>query len=256
MNYLRLQSPHTLVRQGLVVAMACTVVAVLGTQSRGGLLALAATAGVLWLRTSGKVISGIALGILLAAAIGFMPDSWVQRMETIQAYDQDESANQRLGIWLIALQLTALRPLLGGGFLATYHQSVVDLVAPGIKARAVHSIWLEVLVEQGVPGFLLWTAMLGGGVLYTLRLARLAAGRDGLRWAYDLARMMQVSIVAYCVGGSFLSLSYWDVFWTLMVTIAATHRLARAAMAGREAGRVISAPQGRSIAPRPVPGTG
>jgi hypothetical protein len=44
-------------------------------------------------------------------------------------------------------------------------------------------------------------------------------------WAYDLARMSQISIVTYLLGGTFLSLSYWDFFWALLIINAAAYRL-------------------------------
>jgi putative inorganic carbon (HCO3(-)) transporter len=46
-----------------------------------------------------------------------------------------------------------------------------------------------------------------------------------------LGRMAQVSIVAYLVSGTFLSLSYWDFYWTLLIAVAATHTLAQRATA-------------------------
>ena len=42
--------------------------------------------------------------------------------------------------------------------------------------------------------------------------------------------MSQVSVVAYLAGGSFLSIAYWDYFWTLMVIVAAAHALVVAAV--------------------------
>jgi probable O-glycosylation ligase (exosortase A-associated) len=230
MNYLRQNSRHAVTRGGLVFAMATTLFAVVGSQSRGGLIALAATSFMLWMRSRGKLLSGIVIAFGVAMAVLFMPESWVARMETIQTFDQDNSARARLRIWEIALMLAFLRPWTGVGFKGTYYRQVTDLVAPGDTARAVHSIWLEVLAEHGFPTFFVWLAALLAGVFYSLRVTRLARGRPDLRWAYDLARMAQVSVVAYCTGGSFLSLSYWDCFWTLMVILGAVHALVVAAV--------------------------
>lgn len=230
MNYLRQQSSHPIVRWGLVLGMASTLMAVVGSQSRGALIGLAATAGVLWLRSPGKIVSGIAIVAALAAAVAFMPDSWVERMNTIQDYNADASAMGRITIWRVAIQLALMRPLTGGGFLGMYFQHIVNQIDPAVEARATHSIWLEVLGEHGFPTFFVWVAVLLAGVLASLRIVRLANGRPDLRWAYDLARMAQVSIVAYCIGGSFLSLSYWDCFWTLMVVLGATQALVVAAV--------------------------
>jgi probable O-glycosylation ligase (exosortase A-associated) len=226
MNYLRLQSPHYLVRIGLMAAMLFSLFAVVGSQSRGALLGLVATAAMLWLRNHGKIVSGIAIGAGIAAAITFMPDSWFGRMNSLNEYYADASAMGRVRIWETAWRLAVMRPLVGAGFRATYSQDIVNLVTPGTTARAVHSIWFEVLGEHGFPGLLIWCGIVLAGIVYSIRITRLVQGRQNLRWAGDLARFSQVSIVAFLVGGTFLSLNYWDFFWTLMVIIAATHQLA------------------------------
>lgn len=241
MNYLRLHSAHRVVRIGLIIGMALMLFSIVGTQSRGALVGLAATAFVLWLRSRGKILSGIALAIGLAGAISFMPQSWVERMETIGSYQQDSSAMGRVEIWMAAFAIAKERPLTGGGFRAVYDQDVVDRYAPGVRARADHSIWFEVISEHGFPTFVVWLGIIGAGLIYSLRIASLARDRPDLRWAYDLARMSQVSVVAYCTGGSFVSIAYWDFFWTILAIVAATHALVIVAVRG-EAGRWVRAP--------------
>jgi probable O-glycosylation ligase (exosortase A-associated) len=225
MNYLRLQSVHRIVRIGLAVAMGFSLLAAIGSQSRGALVGLVATAGVMWLRSSGKLASGVVLVAVVATIIAFMPDSWVQRMNTIQEYGADESAVGRLTIWVTSYKLAAMRPLVGGGFIAQQFPEVVDLVTPGTFARAAHSIWFEVLGEHGFPTTLVWLGIMVCGVAYSIRIARVAKGQPALRWAYDLARMAQVALVAFVVGGSFLSIAYWDFYFTLIVLLGAAWRV-------------------------------
>jgi len=232
MNYLRLQSRYHVVRIGLAAAMACMVFSAIGSQSRGALVALAATVLVFWARSRGKVGSGIALGLLVLPAIAFMPETWVARMQTIREYQEDASAMGRLRVWEAAWRIALARPLTGGGFRGMYSQEIVNQYAPGITARATHSIWFEPLGEHGFVVFALWLGIIVAGLLYSRRIVRMARDRTDCRWAYDFARMSQVSVVAYAAGGTFLSLQYWDVFWTLMATLGATHDLlARGAVA-------------------------
>lgn len=225
MNYLRLHSAHRPVRWVLVASMALTLFAVVGSQSRGALVALVATSAMLWLRSSGKLISGPAIAVALAGAISFMPASWTERMLSIETYSEDASAMGRVRVWGAGLAIALDRPLIGGGFRAVYQQPIVDRYAPGVTARADHSIWFEALSEHGFPTFAVWLGIILAGAYYSLRITSLARDRADLRWAYDLARMSQVSMVAYASGGTFLSLAYWDYFWTLLVVIAATHAL-------------------------------
>jgi probable O-glycosylation ligase (exosortase A-associated) len=235
MNYLRLQSRHVIVRQGMLAAMVSTLVAAIGSQSRGALIALVATGGVFWLRSKGKVVSGIAMLAVGAAVFAFMPDSWVERMNSIQNYEEDGSAMGRITIWLAAFSLALARPLTGGGFRASYSQSIINMVAPGTKARATHSIWFEVMADHGFPGFAIWGAIILAALWYSHRICQTTKGRPDLLWANQLARMSQASAVAYMSGGSFLSLSYWDFSWTLFVLLGATHTLVSAALPSRVA---------------------
>jgi probable O-glycosylation ligase (exosortase A-associated) len=233
MNWLRLQARHAIVRHVMAITMLFTLLAAVGTQSRGALISLVAVAGVLWLRSRGKVLSGIAIALAMVGAIAFMPDSWVERMRTIQDYDADASAMGRIWIWWAAWQIALSRPLLGGGFRAVYQQDIVNRFDPSIPARADHSIWFEALSEQGFLGFAIWLGILLAGTAYSFSITRQTRNRPDLGWAQDLARMSQVSITAYVTGGSFLSLAYWDYFWTILVVLGATRKLV--AEATREA---------------------
>ncbi|TCH96294.1 putative O-glycosylation ligase, exosortase A system-associated [Roseococcus sp. SYP-B2431] len=229
MNYLRLQSQHRVVRNGLAVAMALTLLAAVGSYSRGALLGLCAVAALMWWRSHAKVLSAAVLAVVLTGAITFMPPQWMDRMHTLGEYQADGSATGRLELWGISWKLALDRPLLGTGFTGPYTREVVDRVAPGGPARAVHSIWFELLSEQGFVTFAVWLAMTLTGAYWSQRLIRSTRGRPELAWAHDLGRMSQASLVAYVVSGTFLSLSYWDFYWTLLVVIGATWSIARRA---------------------------
>ncbi|RKK01470.1 putative O-glycosylation ligase, exosortase A system-associated [Pseudoroseomonas wenyumeiae] len=232
MHYLRLHSKHPIVRNLLLAAMLLTLLSIVTSYSRGALLGLLGMGGMMWLRSKRKVVSAIVMTACLAGAIAFMPGQWGERMESIGSYKQDESASERLTLWGISLDLALQRPLVGSGFTGPYTRSVVDTVAPDGPARAVHSIWFELLGEHGFPTFMIWTGLSLTGLFYAIRLARMTRQRPDLAWAHDLGRMAQVSIMAYMVSGSFLSLSYWDFYWTLLVVIAAAYALAKRALAG------------------------
>jgi putative inorganic carbon (HCO3(-)) transporter len=224
MNYLRMESRHAIIRYGLLATMTLTLFAVVGSYSRGALLALGAVAGYFWLKSSNKLITGMLLAIALVTAITFMPESWIDRMNTIEEYQQDTSAASRLAVWHLAWSMAVARPLVGGGFFATYAQPVVDQFVRGGVARAVHSIWFEVLGEHGFPTFFVWVGITIAGAVYARRVIRRATGVPGLEWCVNLAKMAQVSMIAYLVGGSFLSLSYWDYYFTILVAVSAVYQ--------------------------------
>jgi hypothetical protein len=49
----------------------------------------------------------------------------------------------------------------------------------------------------------------------------------GLKWANDLAKLIQVALVGFWVGGSFLGLAYWDYPYILLIVLVLTQRLVR-----------------------------
>ncbi|MEJ0015029.1 MAG: putative O-glycosylation ligase, exosortase A system-associated [Acetobacteraceae bacterium] len=228
MNYLRMESRHPIMRYGITAAMVLTLFAVVGSYSRGALLALGAVSAYFWWKSPGKIVSGALLVIAVATAIMFMPESWMDRMHSIQDYNADDSAMGRLDIWSVAWQMAIQRPLVGGGFFATYTQPVVNMFVPGGTPRAVHSIWFEVLGEHGFPTFFVWFGMTIAGAVYARRAIKLATGVPGLEWSVNLARMIQVSIIAYLVGGTFLSLCYWDYYFTMLAAAVAVYEVVKA----------------------------
>ncbi|HJS86755.1 MAG TPA: putative O-glycosylation ligase, exosortase A system-associated [Acetobacteraceae bacterium] len=248
MNFLRLQSAHRIVRAGLAASMVLTLFAVVGSYSRGALIALAAVAVLFWLKSRRKLLYGALVSGLVAGAVSFMPQGWTERMHTIQSYEQDNSAEARLTMWHTAWLLAKARPLVGSGFYGPYTRVVVDQVDPASPARAVHSIWFETLGEHGFPTFFIWAGMTVAGALASRRIVRAARDRPELAWCADLARMAQVSMVAYLVGGTFLSLCYWDFYFTLLGVVTAVDVYVRRAVSG-----TLAAPAPARWVPRAAP---
>jgi len=250
MNYLRLQSRYPLIRAGFVLAMGISLLTVLASYSRGALLGVIAVAFVFWLRSKRKLVSLVALGCTLGAILAFLPQKWWDRMYTISHYQTQGSAENRLYIWRVAWQLALRHPLTGAGFHATRFPSVIYSVVPeGGKVLDIHGIWFQMLGEQGFIVFFIWLGMILVGTFETFRVLKLTRNLPDLAWASDLARMGQISILAYLVTGTFLPISSWDVFFTMLVAISATRMVV-----GRERAAARSASGQLSWHPAPIVG--
>lgn len=219
LNYLRLQARHKIVRLSLLFVMGICFLAVVASYSRGAFLGIFAVTLVLWWRSRSKVLGMILLGAALGAAIMFMPADWVARMHTIDHYHHDSSAELRLFIWRVAWLLALHHPLTGVGFGATLSSHVVQTVAPATWTIEIHSIWFQALGEQGFPVFFIWVGITLVGLFNARRIMQLTRDRPDLAWANDLGRMVQVSIVAYTVTGTFLPIAYWDIYFTVLVAL-------------------------------------
>ncbi len=216
MRFLQMQSASRLVRWGLGLGMALCAVAILGSYSRGGLMAVAAMGAFLWIKSRKRVAIGIGMMLLVPLLFGVMPDKWFDKMNTISSYEQDGSAMGRINAWHFAFNLAKDRPLTGGGFGAFTDETFAVWAPNPTDVHDAHSIWFLILGEHGFVGLtlfiLLWLQAwrLAGSIIKSCK------GRPDLRWLADLAAMIQVSFIAYWVGGSFLSLAYWDMPYLLL----------------------------------------
>lgn len=235
MFYLHQTSRNKAVRAGLVFSMVTTTFGILGTQSRGALLALCAIAFYLALKSRKPVGMSLLLGGVLACAIAFMPESWSSRMDTIQSYQEDTSAMSRLYVWKTLWNAALDRPVTGVGFAAD-NPVVFQRYAPRYETvegfedavLVAHSIYFQMLGEHGFPGLVLFLAL---GVTTWRTAGRLARQtRDDEEfgaWVPVLMPMLQVSMIGYAVGGAFLSLAYLDLPYyivSIVVLVDATVR--------------------------------
>lgn len=224
MRYLQLQSSNKWVKRGLLVAMMLSAVAILGTQSRGAFLGIMAIGAFFWWKSPRKLESSIMVGVIAAVVLMFMPQTWWDRMNTIQTYDQDASAMGRVNAWWVAWR-TANSRLTGGGA-NMFTPEMFQLYAPDpLDVHDVHSIYFEMLGEQGWIGFLIFITL---AIMVWLRCSLIikAAKKDPQKkWAVDLALMLQVSLIGYATSGAFLGMSYYDYYYDLIAVVLITWRL-------------------------------
>ena len=121
----------------------------------------------------------------------------------------------RINAWWMAWNLAVDRPF-GGGY-DIYWPAIFARYAPNPNVHAAHSIYFQVLGEHGFVGlglFLLLWIMAWRTAGYLRRTGPLL---PATQWTADLGAMTQASLAGYAVGGAFLSLSYWDLPYNLLV---------------------------------------
>ncbi len=222
MRYLHLQEKRKFIKTGLALGMFLTTIAAVGTQSRGALVALVVTGTIFWLKSSKKLSSAvfIVVSVLLVASV--MPESWYERMSTIQGYDADRSAQGRINAWWTAFNVASDR-ILGGGF-EMWGGLVFQQYAPDpSNVRDVHSIYFEILGEHGFVGLALFLSLLCMTWLKCSAVIRTARHNAEFGWARDLAAMLQVSLVGYMSAGAFLGLAYFDYVYHLIAVAVVVH---------------------------------
>lgn len=217
-NFLRGQVSNIWIKRGVLVAMVLCAISVLGSQSRGALIAILIVGIFLILKSKKKILGLTVLLVLGSALFAFMPQSWHERMDTIQNYEQDASAMGRINAWQYSINVANSR-LTGGGF-QSWTPATFAIYAPNPNnVKVAHSIYFGVLADHGWIGLSLFLLILFIAWRSNSWIIKNAREHEELAWTVDLARMLQVSMIAYGSGGVFLSLAYFDLPWHLIAII-------------------------------------
>lgn len=218
LRYLQTTLTGRWAKHAMTVTMLLCAAAALGTHSRGALLAIAAMAAMLWWRGRNRLIGLVVLPVIGVGMLSFMPDAWWERMGTIKTYQEDSSAMGRINAWWFAFNV-AKSHFFGGGFSVTQPWAFAQYAPDPSAIHAAHSIYFMVLGEQGFIGLFLFLALFTCAFLSAGRLRTEARRQPETQWLSDLGGMCQVTLVGYAVGGAFLSLSYWDMPYNVMLIV-------------------------------------
>lgn len=144
-------------------------------------------------------------------------------MQSIENYEDDASAMGRINAWLMAFRL-ANEHIFGGGF-EIYTANIFARYAPVPNdVHAAHSIYFQVLGEHGYVGLILFLLIWFIAFRTAGKIRKEALKRAETQWLQHLAGMCQVSLVGYAVGGSFLSLAYFDLPYNILVMLVVSMR--------------------------------
>lgn len=235
--YLAFHFPKRSLRWFAGFATIMAALAAFGTHSRGTLVGLAVMGVFVALRSKHRILVVPSLAGAVALAMLLAPSNWMQRMETISTFEEDESALTRVYMWDLAKNIADNR-IFGGGFNVFYKDHMNQQYTQNYnltEGRAVHSSFFEVLGEHGYIGFFLFLLILATAFVTLQRISRQTRGDPELKWAHDLARFIQIGIVGYCGTSLTVNLAQFDLYWHLVAiticlnTIVATEFADRAA---------------------------
>ncbi|MBL0915358.1 MAG: putative O-glycosylation ligase, exosortase A system-associated [Sphingopyxis sp.] len=208
------------------LVFACALLPV-GTQARTGLICLAVLAILSLRAVKHRILYMVGAGLLAAAAIPFLPQSYTERMETIRGYKSDQSASTRVAVWAWTWEYAKDNPF-GGGFNA-YLQNRVRVEKEASKpdevasvyeeeSRAYHSAYFEMLGEQGYPGLGLWLLLHLTGLIQMERIRRryLRTRRGEEQWIAPLATALQHGHIVYLIGSLFVAIAFQPFIYMML----------------------------------------
>lgn len=209
-------------------ALAILFIELLNTYSRGGYLAFFVVFFLIiifFTKSNPLIISGVAVVMLLTLPL--LPARYVDRFQTLYSLSdensniiyQESSFRGRTSELLTGWTMFIEHPLLGVGA-ANYpinYQKYTQIVGLEVRseAREAHSLYVEILAETGIIGFLAFA----GIVFFLFRgLARMKSeivmSGNQKEWLSYISAV-QVSLVGYLFSAIFLHGAYIRFFWIL-----------------------------------------
>jgi len=234
--------------------------AAIGTGARTGIVCMAVLAGLYWLQSRQKLVSGFALAILGVLVVIFSPDRWKARMATIDDYQQEASALTRIKVWQWVLDFVRDNPL--GGGLRAYEINVI-LMPPDAynpegwtqRGRSPHSTWFEMLSELGWPGLILFAVLIIVTFITLHRVLRRTRGIEEMLWCSDLAKALGMALLVLMAGSTFIGVGFQPWYWLLFATSFCLGEYVRRALApAKPRGVFVPATEGPASRPPAMPG--
>ena len=228
------------IKLALAGAVVLNIIAILGTYSRGGLIALFIVGGYFWWQSKRRFLYAFLAILVLSVSVEFLPSSWHERMDTIENADKDLSFLGRVLAWKHAVLVANDNIITGGGFKASqvsYIWRSYDaagnfnfIIETGhlshIGFKAAHSIYFQVLGEHGYIGLLIFLGILLTAFRKANAIIKRAKETNQDKETVTLCRLLKVSLLAYCAGGAGVSLAYFDMLYALLaIMYVIDHRI-------------------------------
>ncbi|WP_261344008.1 putative O-glycosylation ligase, exosortase A system-associated [Candidatus Uabimicrobium amorphum] len=216
---------------GLTFLFYLSIFGVVFTYSRGGFLGLVAVVILLQLKAKRNIFI-LVFGALFIGVIVFVsvPEAYKKRILTIFSSEEkrDKSAGSRLHFWKVAVIIANDNPIFGVGpgcFEVAYPRYDFSKGKFG-KRKAVHSCYFQMLSNNGYPGLILFLLLIFTSLLTCIYIRWKVRKRRDLEWVTYCSNTFEVSIIAYCISGAFLSMAYADLIYHLFFLVVALHKTA------------------------------
>ena len=236
-----------------LAAIPLFIYVIIRSDSRGGFLALCATAVgfmVLGFRNVAprlKVVSWL-LPAALLVGIPFMPSSYLDRIRSIWAEDDYNvtSYSGRKNLWRRGMYYAFTHPLTGVGlenFRTAEGRDLAREATPGrgIKWSAPHNSWVQIFAELGLIAGTVFSLLFIVAPYKLIRAYRRNVSTD------LIAPMLGITIITFVVAAFFLSWGYYDLTYILLA-LSANVLMQEQALQAAGAPQPNGSPPGRSVA--------
>lgn len=197
---------------------------VIGTNTRGGQLALATQLIALIVTTKKRLKMLIVIVIIGLVGYRILPAEQKARFEIA---GDDLTSVQRLLYFKHGWQMIKDHPLLGVGYFnfapyfTIYHSE--DLVLERLKERGAelpHNIFIQVGTDTGFTGLSVMLGLVSMGFL-SMRRLRILAENAGDIFLSSMAKGMNLALLGYIIAGQFVTVTYYPFLWVHLAFVVA-----------------------------------
>ncbi|MEZ5287568.1 MAG: O-antigen ligase family protein [Vicinamibacterales bacterium] len=230
--FLFFESRRKIAKPFWIAVLLALVMAIVMTKSRGGTLALMTIGGYYWLKSSRKVLTATLAAVTVVLVLVAAPSSYFDRMG-MMTDTEEGSAQGRILAWKASVGMALQHPFMGVG---AGHFPMAYGLAKGERWLTAHSIYFLLLGELGFPGIIFLLTILTSNLMRNRHLLQQLRKRprDDVATATNLLTATSASLVAFAVGGAFLSAAYYPHLYVLSGVMVAARRVARQALEARE----------------------
>jgi putative inorganic carbon (HCO3(-)) transporter len=191
--------------------------------SRGGMIALIITGFVGFLMTPRKPIHYALLAASVMIVLALSGDEVRKRFTSVFAEkeERDKSAESRLELWSANFKVMTQHPLFGIG---PHHWPEVAEEYGFEKGKEGHSLWFQIGAELGVPGLV---SLLAFYLIVMIRLWSYHSENSVVPDPFyrDIARMVIAALVGFAVSAQFVSITFLEIPYYVVLLGAGALRL-------------------------------
>jgi len=234
--YMARAEPSLWMKVTLRILMICALVCVIGTYSRGGLVAISVTTIALVIKSRHKIGSFMLVAIAVVGLFMLTTTKWQDRMSDFLQGNLDASATSRLVAWGGGWNLAMEYPITGGGFDVYTDEGIFPTFVPRALRNALyskvgrlhssHSVYFELLGEQGFVGLGLFVALVLSCFRSLRQLRKESQVYSEVQWVEPYTHMFELTILAYLVNGITLGRAYFDFLYQVVALVIVVKILA------------------------------
>lgn len=214
-----------------------TVLLIIFTKSRGGLLGLTAATAMMIARSKKKAKFAVIILLIAAIALPFMSEEYLERMSTMKSEEtMDASGLSRLILWKAALKIFVDNPLFGTGLLSypvakMKYEGEFEYLDRGFKdwvfradsPKVTHNTYLQVLSDTGLFGAVPYYLLIVGTFVSNFRTRRANPVKAQGSRTMNLLSAIESGILGYCVCIMFID-AVFTIFLPIQIVVSAIIR--------------------------------